>query len=74
VAGADQAARRRRAGPPSPDDPGSCPTGIALGAGGLAGAYTGARIQARLPDVLIRRLMGILVIAIGIRYLWSGLT
>jgi uncharacterized protein len=50
------------------------PTGIALGAGGLAGAYTGARIQARLPDVLIRRLMGILVIAIGIRYLWSGLT
>jgi hypothetical protein len=50
------------------------PTGIALGAGGLAGAYTGARIQARLPDVLIRRLMGILVIAIGARYLWSGLT
>jgi uncharacterized membrane protein YfcA len=50
------------------------PTGIALGTGGLAGAYTGARLQARLPDVLIRRLMGILVIAIGIRYLWSGLT
>jgi uncharacterized membrane protein YfcA len=50
------------------------PTGIALGAGGLAGAYTGARLQARLPEVLIRRLMGILVIAIGIRYLWSGLT
>ncbi|HXL88054.1 MAG TPA: TSUP family transporter [Streptosporangiaceae bacterium] len=50
------------------------PTGIALGTGGLAGAYTGARIQARLPDALIRRLMGILVIAIGARYLWSGLT
>jgi uncharacterized protein len=50
------------------------PTGIALGTGGLAGAYTGARIQARLPDALIRRLMGILVTAIGIRYLWSGLT
>ncbi len=49
------------------------PTGIALGAGGLAGAYTGARIQSRLPDVLIRRLVGILVIAIGARYLWSGL-
>jgi uncharacterized membrane protein YfcA len=49
-------------------------TGVALGAGGLAGAYTGARIQAWLPDVLIRRLMGVLVIAIGIRYLWSGLT
>jgi uncharacterized membrane protein YfcA len=49
------------------------PTGIALGAGGLAGAYTGARIQSRMPDVLIRRLVGILVVAIGARYLWSGL-
>jgi len=49
------------------------PTGIALGVGGLAGAYTGARIQRHLPDVLIRRVMGILVVAIGARYLWSGL-
>jgi len=49
------------------------PTGIALGAGGLAGAYTGARIQSRLPDILIRRVVGILVIAIGARYLLSGL-
>jgi uncharacterized protein len=49
------------------------PTGIALGIGGLAGAYTGARLQSRLPDVLIRRLVGILVVAIGARCLWSGL-
>jgi len=49
------------------------PTGIALGVGGLAGAYTGARIQSRVPDVLIRRLVGILVVAIGARYLWSAL-
>ena len=49
------------------------PTGIALGVGGLAGGYTGARLQSRLPDALIRRLVGILVIAIGARYLWSGL-
>jgi len=49
------------------------PTGAALGIGGLAGAYTGARIQSRLPGALIRRLVGILVIAIGARYLWSGL-
>ena len=49
------------------------PTGIALGVGGLAGAYTGARIQSRLPDVLIRRLIGILVIAIGALFLGSGL-
>jgi uncharacterized membrane protein YfcA len=52
----------------------SWPTGITLGVGGLAGGYTGARIQARLPDVLIRRLLGVLVIAIGARYLWSGLS
>jgi uncharacterized protein len=49
------------------------PVGIALGIGGLAGAYTGARLQSRLPDVLIRRLVGVLVIAIGARYLWAGL-
>jgi uncharacterized membrane protein YfcA len=47
-------------------------TGIALGIGGLAGAYTGARIQSRLPDQLIRRAMGVLVLAIGIRYLLLG--
>jgi uncharacterized membrane protein YfcA len=49
------------------------PTGIALGVGGLAGAYIGARIQRHLPDTLIRRGMGVLVVAIGVRYLWSGL-
>jgi ubiquinone/menaquinone biosynthesis C-methylase UbiE len=50
------------------------PTGIALGAGGLAGANTGARLQSRLPDVLIRRVLGVLVIAIGARYLASWLS
>jgi uncharacterized membrane protein YfcA len=48
------------------------PTGIALGVGSLAGAYTGARLQRRLPGVLIRRLM-----ARGrhrTRCLWSGLS
>ena len=48
-------------------------TGIALGIGGLAGGYLGARIQARLPEALIRRMVGVVVIAIGARYLWSGL-
>jgi uncharacterized membrane protein YfcA len=48
------------------------PTGLALGAGGLAGAYLGARLQSRLPDVAIRRIVGVLVIAIGARYLWTG--
>ncbi len=50
------------------------PTGIALGVGGLIGGYTGARLQSRLPDLLIRRLVGILVIAIGLRYLAPGLS
>jgi len=50
------------------------PTGLALGLGGLAGGYTGARLQARLPDALIRRLVGVLVVAIGARYLWPGLS
>jgi len=51
----------------------SWPTGIALGVGGLAGGYLGARVQSRLPDVLIRRLVGVLVVAIGVRYLVLGL-
>ena len=49
------------------------PTGIALGVGGLAGGYTGARLQSRMPDMLIRRLVGVLVIAIGAYFLASGL-
>ncbi len=50
------------------------PTGIALGIGGIIGGYTGARMQSRLPDTLIRRIVGILAIAIAARYLWSGLS
>jgi len=50
------------------------PTGIALGIGGIAGGYLGARMQSRLPDALIRRTVGILVVAIAAQFLWSGLT
>ena len=50
------------------------PTGIALGIGGLAGAYAGARMHARLPETIIRRLLALVVIAIGIRFLVAGLT
>ncbi len=49
------------------------PTGIALGIGGLLGSYAGARLQSRLPEQVIRRLLGILEIAIGIRFLLAGL-
>ena len=50
------------------------PTGIALGAGGLAGGYVGARMHVRMPETIIRRLLALVVIAIGIRYLAGGLT
>jgi hypothetical protein len=49
------------------------PTGIALGAGGLAGAYAGARLHARMPETAIRRLLALVVVAIGTRFLWAGL-
>lgn len=49
------------------------PVGIALGVGGLAGGYAGARIQSRLPEGAIRTLIGILVVGIAVRYLWAGL-
>lgn len=49
-------------------------TGIALGLGGVAGAYTGARLQSRLPDASIRRIVAVLVVIIGAWYLRSGVT
>jgi uncharacterized protein len=58
------------AGPVAPN----WPTGIALGIGGILGGYTGARMQSRLPDTLIRRIVGTLAAAIAAWYLWSGLT
>ena len=44
--------------------------GAALGVGGLLGSYTGARLQPRLPEMTIRRVLAILVLAIGVRYIW----
>jgi uncharacterized membrane protein YfcA len=58
-----------RGGPVAPN----WPTGIALGIGGIAGGYLGARMQSRLPDTLIRRIVGTLAIAIAAQFLWSGL-
>jgi uncharacterized membrane protein YfcA len=39
----------------------------------LSGSYVGARLQSRLPDLLIRPLLGVLAIAIAIRFLLAGL-
>jgi uncharacterized membrane protein YfcA len=43
-------------------------TGLALGLGGLLGGYLGALAQPYLPDRVIRRALGVLVLAIGARY------
>ena len=42
--------------------------GIAIGFGGLAGAYLGARLQSRLPEALLRRGLGVLALLLGLRY------
>jgi uncharacterized membrane protein YfcA len=42
--------------------------GIAIGLGGLGGAYLGARLQARLPEALLRRGLGLLALGLGLRY------
>lgn len=42
--------------------------GLALGAGGLLGGFLGAALQARLSDDAVRRALGGLVVAIGVRY------
>jgi uncharacterized membrane protein YfcA len=42
--------------------------GIAIGLGGLAGAYLGARLQSRLPEALLRRGLGLLALALGLHY------
>jgi uncharacterized membrane protein YfcA len=47
------------------------PADITLGLGGILGGYTGAWMQSRLADALIRRVVGIL--AIAAQFLWSGL-
>jgi uncharacterized membrane protein YfcA len=43
------------------------------GIDGIADGHLGARMQSRSPDILIRRVVRILVIAIAAQYLWSGL-
>ena len=42
--------------------------GAALGVGGLAGAYVGARLQARCERAALRRLLGVVTLALAIRY------
>ncbi|HET7445672.1 MAG TPA: sulfite exporter TauE/SafE family protein [Solirubrobacterales bacterium] len=48
--------------------------GVGMGIGGLAGAYLGARLQSRLPEMLLRRGLGILALVLGARYLLQAVT
>jgi uncharacterized protein len=50
------------------------PTGILLGLGGLAGGYVGARLQPRLPEAVIRRGLGAVLVAVGAAFLAMGLS
>jgi uncharacterized protein len=43
--------------------------GLFLGAGGFAGSYLGARLQRRLPESALRRLLGLLACLVAGRYL-----
>jgi uncharacterized membrane protein YfcA len=47
--------------------------GFTMGLAGLVGSYVGAHLQARRPEALIRRLLGVLVLVIAVRYLFEGL-
>ncbi len=47
--------------------------GAFLGAGGFAGTYLGARLQRRLPELALRRLLGIIACAVAARYIETSL-
>ena len=42
--------------------------GVAMGVGGAAGSYIGIRIQNRLPEPFLRRLLGTVAVGIGCSY------
>jgi uncharacterized membrane protein YfcA len=42
--------------------------GISMGLGGFAGSYAGARLQSRLPEASLRRLLGLIACVVAARY------
>jgi uncharacterized membrane protein YfcA len=42
--------------------------GAFLGAGGFAGSYLGARLQRHVPELALRRLLGVIACAVAARY------
>lgn len=47
--------------------------GLCLGAGGFLGSYCGARLQRRLPETTLRRLLGLIACLVALRYLQTAL-
>jgi uncharacterized protein len=48
--------------------------GAFLGAGGFLGSYCGARLQRRLPETALRRLLGLIACLVALRYLQTAVT
>ena len=48
--------------------------GLGLGLGGLVGGFIGAGLQRRVPEVALRRGLGLLALALGVRYAVLALT
>jgi uncharacterized protein len=46
--------------------------GACLGAGGFAGSYYGARLQSRLPERNLRRLLGLIACLVAARYIQTA--
>ena len=44
-----------------------------MGLGGVGGSYLGARLQRRVPEVALRRLLGFICLALAARYAVQGL-
>jgi uncharacterized protein len=42
--------------------------GVCIGAGGFAGSYVGARIQSRVPEASLRKLLGLVACVVAARY------
>lgn len=46
--------------------------GVCTGLGGFAGSYAGARLQSRLPEASLRRLLGLVACVVAARYLQTA--
>jgi uncharacterized membrane protein YfcA len=46
--------------------------GAFLGAGGFLGSYLGARLQRRVPEAALRRLLGLIACLVAVRYIQTA--